>query len=224
MTEILERLTELQGARALPANPSRQRSPGAARRPGWATGPAAVLEQLPGPRRPPARAGGGRGRRHALGRGRRSLAPGERDDDRPSPPGGAHRGVQGHAVRTALRLGLPRQPRGGQRAGAQGAGGLLRRAQPRVARRRLPHVPRGDVHLRPRRRRASRLGSRAGRRACRPHRDRLGVLHGRGRRAADRDRRAGPASRRPRGRRRRPRDRVPGPGWPRRRRRGRPGG
>ena len=78
-----------QGARPAPAHAHGQRPAGPARGPRRQAGAAAVLEQLPRARRPPARARG-RGRRgDALGRRRGRLAPRLGDDDDPPPPRGA---------------------------------------------------------------------------------------------------------------------------------------
>ena len=66
--------------------------------------------------------------------------------------------------RAAVRLGLPRQHRRRSRALARPRRGrLLRRAQPRLDRRRLPAGARRDVRLPPRRRRAPRVGPAPGR-------------------------------------------------------------
>ena len=121
--------------------------------------------------------------------------------------GGAARGVQGHAERGAVRLGLPGQPR--RHAGARAArrGRVLRRAQPRVDHRRLPARRRGDVRLPPRRRRPPRVGPAQRRRARRADRHRRRVLDGRRRRAARGDRRARAPPRRARDGRRRARHR-----------------
>ena len=86
-----------QGARAVPAHAARQRAAGPERRARRPAGAAAVLEQLPRPRRPSARAGGGRRRRAALGRRRGRVAAGVGHDDRPQAPRAEARRVQGHA-------------------------------------------------------------------------------------------------------------------------------
>ena len=124
----------------------------------------------------------------------------------------------------ALRLGLPGQHGRRRGAGARGRGRLLRRAQPRLDRRRLPAGARRDLRLRPRRRRAPRVGPRAGRRPRRADRHRRRVLDGRRRGAARGDRRARPALRRARRRRRGPRHRRAGARRARRGGRGRPRG
>ena len=81
-------------ARTAASHAPRQRPAGAARAARRQAGAAAVLEQLPRPRRPPARARGGGRRGDALGRRRRRLAAGVGDDDDPPPARGAARGVQ----------------------------------------------------------------------------------------------------------------------------------
>ena len=111
MSDIEDRLEDLR-ERGLyrrmrlvsgPAGPAR-----AARRP---AGAAALLEQLPRPRRSPARARGGRRGGHALGRGRRGVAARVGQHDRPPPARGAARRLQGREAVPAVRLGLPRQRR-----------------------------------------------------------------------------------------------------------------
>ena len=82
----------------------------------------------------------------------------------------AFEGTRGGA---AVRLGLPRERRRRQRAGGRGRGRLLRRAQPRLDRRRLPPRARRDVRLPPRRRRAPRVGPAQGRGPRRADRHRL---------------------------------------------------
>ena len=129
---------------------------GAARR---QAGAAAVLEQLPRPRRPSARARGrGRGG-DALGRRRGRVAAGVGHDDDPPPPGGAPGGVRAQRGVPAVRLGLPRQPRRDRRARGPRRHGLLRRAQPRLDHRRLPPVARRGRRLPPPRRRAPASGA-----------------------------------------------------------------
>ena len=71
----------------------------------------------------------------------------ERLADVQGPPGGA-----------AVRLRLPGEHRRDLGARAARRGGLLRRAQPRLDRRRLPPLARRGVRLRPQRRRAPRVG------------------------------------------------------------------
>ena len=147
------------GLRPVPAHADGQRAAGPARRAGRQAGAAAVLEQLPRAGRPPARARGRRRRGDALGRRRRRVAPGRGHDDDPPPARGAAGRVQAHRGRAAVRLGLPGQPRR-RSARWRGPGEvvLLRRAQPRLDRRRLPAGPRRDVRLRPLRPRAPRVG------------------------------------------------------------------
>ena len=224
MTEIHERLARAQGARALPPHAHGQRAAGPARRARRQARAAAVLEQLPRARRPPARARGGGRRRDALGRRRRGLAAGVGHDDRPPAARGAPGRLQAHERGAAVRLGLPGQHGRRQRAGGQRRGRLLRRAQPRLDHRRLPARAGRDLRLPPRRRRAPRLGPAPGRGPRRADRHRLGLLDGRRRRAAGGDRRARAAPRRARRRRRGARHRLPGPRRPRRRGRGRPRG
>ncbi len=94
----------------------------------------------------------------------------------------------------------------------RGRHGLLRRAQPRLDRRRLPPVARGGRRLPAPRRRAPRCGAcavtaAAARRRRASDRHRLGVLDGRRRRAAGGDRRARARARGARDRRRGARDR-----------------
>ena len=72
---------------------------------------AAVLEQLPRPRRPPARARGGRRGGDALRRRRRRLAPDLGQHDAAPPARGAAGRVQGLRGCAAVRLRLPRQHR-----------------------------------------------------------------------------------------------------------------
>ena len=126
---------------------------------------AAVLEQLPRARRPPARARG-RGRRgDALGRRRRRLAAGVGHDDHPPPARGA-RWPSSRAPRPrccSARATWRTSASIGALAGA-GERRLLRRAQPRLDRRRLPARARRDVRLRPLRPRAPRVGPARGRR------------------------------------------------------------
>ena len=141
-----------------------------------------------------------------------SLAARVGDDDRPSPARGAARRVLAPRERAAVRLGIPRQRRRGRRARPPGRHRVLRRAEPRLADRRLSPVARRGVRLRPRRRRAPCLGARPGAGSRRADRQRGGVLDGRRCGAARGDRRARPAPpgtaadrREPRNRRARPR-------------------
>ena len=91
-------------------------------------------------------------------------------------------------------------------AGAR-RGRLLRRAQPRQHRRRLPPLPGRDLRLPPRRPRAPRLGPARGGRARRADRHRRRLLDGRRRRAAAGAAGAGAPPRLPADGRRGPRDR-----------------
>ena len=104
MPDIHERLEELQELGLYRRLRVDQRAAGPARRARRQAGPAALLEQLPRPRRPPARARGGGRRRDALGRRRGRLAADLRHDAHPPAPRGAPRGVQGHGVGAAVRL------------------------------------------------------------------------------------------------------------------------
>ena len=93
MTDIEERLAELRELGLYRRHADGQRAPGPARRARRQARPAAVLEQLPRPRRPPARARG-RGRRgDALGRRRRRVAARVGQHDAPPAPRGAPRGA-----------------------------------------------------------------------------------------------------------------------------------
>ena len=83
-------------------------------------------------------------------------------------------------------------------ARARGRRRLLRRAQPREHRRRLPARPCRDVRLRPLRHRAPRVGTARGRGPRRADRHRRRLLDGRRHRAARGDRRARAALRRAR--------------------------
>ena len=76
MTEIAGTAGRARAARPVPAHAPGQRPAGPARRARRQAGAAAVLEQLPRPGRPPARARGGRRRGDALGRRRGRVAPG----------------------------------------------------------------------------------------------------------------------------------------------------
>ena len=196
-----------QGARPLSPHAHGERSAGPARRPRRQARPAAVLEQLPRARRPPARARGGGRRGDALGRRRGGVAARVGQHDAAPAARGAPRGVQGHAERAAVRLGLPGEPRRDPGAGAARRGRVLRRAQPRLDHRRLPARGRGDVRLPPRRPRAPRLGPAPRGRARRADRHRRRLLDGRRRRAAGGDRRARAPPRRARDGRRRARHR-----------------
>src|ERR687895_1733904 len=198
----------------LPQASLRVRAAGPARAARRAARAAAVLEQLPRAGGPPARARGGRRGGHALRRrvGRVAAGVGEHDD--PPPARGAARRLQGRGDLPPVRVRLPRQRRGGVCARARGRRGLLRQAQPRVHRRRLPAVERADFRLRPLRRRPPRVGPPPGRRARVADRDRRRLLDGRRRGAADGHRRAGAALRRARDGRRGARHGVRGPGRP----------
>ena len=120
--------------------------------------------------------------RWGVGAGRVAARVG--DDDRAPAPRGAPRRLRGQRGRAAVRLGLPGERRRRQRAGGRGVGRPLRRAQPRLDRRRLPARARRDVRLPPLRRRAPRVGAAQRRGPQRADRHRLGVLDGRRRRAA----------------------------------------
>ena len=150
------------------------------------------------------------------GVGAGALAARVRDDDRPPPARGAAGRVYRPRERAAVRLGLPRQRRRDRGAGPPGRRRVLGRAQPRIADRRLPAVARRGVRVRPRRRRAPRLGPRAGPGPRSADRQRGRVLDGRRRGAARGHRRARRAPPRPRARRRGPRDRHGRPRWTRR--------
>ena len=204
--------------RPLPAHALRLRPAGAARAARRQAGAAAVLEQLPRPGRPPARARGGRRGGDALRRRLRRLASGLGQHDDPPPARGAAGGLRARRGLPAVRLGLPRQRRRRLGARARGRRGLLRLAQPREHRRRLPPVAGGDVRLRPPRHGPPRVGPARGRRARQPDRHRRRLLDGRGRRAARADRRAGAALRRARDGRRGARHRRLRARRPRRRR------
>ena len=78
-------------------------------------GAAALLEQLPRPGRPPARARGGRRGGDALRRRRGRVAPRLGQHDDPPPARGAARRLQGRRGLPAVRLGLPGQRRRGRR-------------------------------------------------------------------------------------------------------------
>ena len=164
--------------------------------------------------------------RRALGRRRRCLAARVGLDDDPQAAGGTPRRVRGHPVLPAVRLRVPREP-GRDRRARRGRGrDLLRRAQPRIDRRRLPPVARRGRRLPPPRRGAPRLVPAPPRRAPRRarDRDRLGVLDGRRHRAARAHRRARPDLRRAARGRRGARDRQRRARRPRRGRRGGAGG
>ena len=199
-----------QRARPLPPHAHGQRAAGPARRARRQAGPAAVLEQLPRPGRPPARARGGGRRGDALGRRRRGVAAGVRHDDGPPAPRGAPGRVRGHArPRCSSARATWRTSASSARWRARATvvfSDELNHASIvdgcRLARRR-------DVRLPPRRRRAPRLGPAQRRRPRRADRHRLGVLDGRRRRAAGRDRRARAPPRRARRRRRGARHRLP---------------
>ena len=83
-------------ARALPAHAAGLGPAGPARAARRQAGAAALLEQLPRPRRPPARARGGRRGGDALRRRRRRVAAGLGQHDAPPPARGAARRLQGH--------------------------------------------------------------------------------------------------------------------------------
>ena len=78
MTDIEDRLDELKELGLVPPHAHGQRAAGAARGARRQARAAAVLEQLPRPGRPPARARGGGRRGDALGRRRRRVAAGLR--------------------------------------------------------------------------------------------------------------------------------------------------
>ena len=165
MTDVAERLEELRDRglhRRLrlierPAGPA-----GAARR---APGAAALLEQLPRPRRPPA---GARGRRRggdALGRRRRRLAA-DLGQHGAAPPARGAAGRRSRATRRRCSSAPATSPTPARsRRWPARRGRLLRRAQPRQHHRRLPALPGRDLRLPPRRPRAPRLGPARGRRA-----------------------------------------------------------
>ena len=94
-----------------PAPAADRRPAGPARAARRQRGAAALLEQLPRPRRPPARARGGRRGGDALGRRRRRLAADLGQHDSPPPARGAAGRVQGLRGGAAVRLRLPRQHR-----------------------------------------------------------------------------------------------------------------
>ena len=100
----------------------------------------------------------------APGAGASRLVSGQHDD--PPPARGAARGLQAGRGLPAVRLRLPRQRRRRVRARARGRRRVLRRAEPRQHRRRLPARPRRDVRLRPLRPRPPRVGPAPGRRAA----------------------------------------------------------
>ena len=211
-----------QGARPLSPYAHGERSPGTAGRPRRQARPAAVLEQLPRPRRSPARARGGRGRRDALGRRRGRVAARVGEHDAAPAAGGADRRVQGDAERACCSA-----PATWPTSAIVPA---LARKGEIVFSDELNHASiidgcrlagRGDVRLPPRRRRPSRVGPAQRRRARRADRHRRRVLDGRRRRAARGDRRAGAAPRRARDGRRRARHRHAGSRRARRGRRGR---
>ena len=156
--------------------------------------------------------------RWGVGAGASRLVSGHDDD--PPPPRGAPGGVRGQRGVPAVRLGLPREPRRDRRARRARRHGLLRRAQPRLDRRRLPAVARRGRRLPPPRPRAPAVEHapprrRDGRAAA--DRDRLGLLDGRRRRAAGRSSSSWRTRlRRAPGRRRGARDRHARPGRARR--------
>ncbi|CAA9501213.1 MAG: 8-amino-7-oxononanoate synthase, partial [uncultured Solirubrobacteraceae bacterium] len=195
------------GARAAPS-PAGDREPtGRSRDPRRPLGPAAVLQRLPRARRPsPRPRGRGRGGA-ALGRGRRRIAPGVGQHGRPRPARAAPGRLQGHRGGTAGRLGLPGQPGRHRRARRTRRGRVLRRAQSRLDRRRLPALKGRDLRLPPRRPRPSRVGPAPGREAGCADRHRRDLLDGRRRRAAGRAGRDRAPSWRPARRRRRARHR-----------------
>ena len=136
-----------------------QRAAGSARRARRPPGAAALLGERARPGRSPARPRG-RGRRgDALGRGRRRGARRLGHDDAAPPARGAPGRLQRRALRAAVRLGLAGQPRRDPGARPPRRGRLPRRALPRLDRRRLQARRRGHVRLRPRRRRAPRVGA-----------------------------------------------------------------
>ena len=171
-------------------------------------GAAALLEQLPRPRRSPARARGRRRRGDALGRRRRQPRASSRGRCG-STASSRRRLAEFKHAGSALLFGSGYLANVGVVSALAGArrGRLLRRAQPRLDRRRLPALAGRDVRLPPQRHRAPGVGARARLRARRADRHRLGVLDGRRRRAAGRARRARAppprAARRRRGSRRR---------------------
>ncbi len=111
--------------RTWPSPSPGQRPPGPDRAARGKAGDAPLLEQLPGARGPSQRAGGRRGGRDALGGRRRGLAPGVGDDDDPPPARGAPRRVSRRRGRSAVRLGLPREPGRDRRARRPRGRGLL---------------------------------------------------------------------------------------------------
>ena len=112
VSDVVERLEELRGGGALSSHAAGRGPSGAACDAGRRRGPAALLEQLPGPCRPsPGPSGGGR-RRGTVRRRRRRVAPGLREHVPAPPARGAARRLRGLRGGALVRVGLPGQHSG----------------------------------------------------------------------------------------------------------------